>query len=156
MGKFIKQSEFYALQAKSDEIKKERGIKSLKDEIEYALSQPGFYIEKLIIVPDDEWDNKTHEELDWGAAVMEIVEDEKYHFWRSEKLEARLWEIRESTLPQRELYELYAKLDSGEVVRYTVARRRNTPCDNDPDDMVYLGTGVFHSSKLVGKYGNRA
>ena len=77
MAKFIKQSEFDALQTKSDEIKKEHGIKSLKDDIEYAMSQRGFpLVETLIIVPDDEWDNKTHEDLDWRAAMGILRSDE--------------------------------------------------------------------------------
>jgi len=76
MAKFIKQSEFDALQAKSDEIKKEHGINSLKDEIEYAMSQPGFpLVETLIVVPDDEWD-ETHEGLNWGAAMGILRSDD--------------------------------------------------------------------------------
>ena len=76
MAKFIKQSDFDALQARSDEIKKELGINSLEDEMEYAMSQPGFpLIETLITVPDDEWD-KTHEGLDWPAAMKILRSDE--------------------------------------------------------------------------------
>jgi len=76
VAKFIKQSEFDALRAKSDEIKKEHCINSLKDEIEYAMTQPGFpLVETLIIIPDDEWD-KTREVLNWGAAMGILRSDE--------------------------------------------------------------------------------
>jgi len=75
MAKFIKQREFDALQAKSDEIKKEYGINSLKDEIEYAMSQPGTpVLEKLIVIPDEDWKDEYEDGLDWNGA-LELIRD---------------------------------------------------------------------------------